>query len=61
MNIRDEIKKINAGLVGSGSFDYCFGLYKIFLEGRFTPELTNIVIVALGYVTGFNISLGFFS
>ena len=62
-NIKEEIKKINAGLVGGGGLDYCFGFHKIFLEGRFTLGLTNIqtnteengknhtgsVIVAIGY------------
>jgi len=67
-NIRDEIKKINAGIAGGGGLDYSFGISKIFLEGRFTLGLTNIqtnteengknhtgsIIIALGYAYKLN-------
>jgi len=67
-NIRDEIKKINAGVVGGGGIDYSFGVGKLFLEGRFTLGLTNIqtnteengknhtgsIIIVIGYAYRFN-------
>jgi len=66
-NIKDEIKKINSGLVGGAGIDYCFERSKLFLEGRFTLGLTNIqtnkeengknhtgsVIIAIGYAYRF--------
>jgi hypothetical protein len=67
-NIKNEIKKLNAGLVGGAGINYAFGSSKLFLEGRFTLGLTNIqtnteengknhtgsVIVAIGYAYRFN-------
>lgn len=62
-NIKDEIKKINSGLVGGVGIDYSFEQGSFFLEGRFTLGLTNIqtntkengknhtgsIVMAIGY------------
>lgn len=67
-NIKDEIKRINFGIVGAAGTGYDFDGNKFLLEARFTRGLINIqthptqngknktgsLIFSAGYICSFN-------